>query len=259
MLPKPKPQLLDLAKSHPDLPAWLRAEMERARPGDEWETLVLAGLRLRYAPDVSLFSIRDLLEGRPPVMDPLRLWLFGLAPHELHAIDDIGRRHAEVLAVRLAKKCEDPDLDSRQFCRELRNLSRERDRLEGIRTVLGWRQSVHDQDPAVVEDKVRRREKAEAEAADYPVWWLALNGRGPPIATGAWGPLVVNQVVEPSLLSHPLILLENKLYDVDTAMLAWLESLHRHPHIDDAWLQAVAELDPLAWWGTWSSDHRSTR
>jgi hypothetical protein len=46
--------------------------------------------------------------------------------------------------------------------------------------------------------------------------------------------------------------LREQLFILDTAMLAWLESLHRHPHIDDAWLQAVAELDPLAWWGSWS-------
>lgn len=49
-----------------------------------------------------------------------------------------------------------------------------------------------------------------------------------------------------------VISLQEILLTVDTSMLAWIESLHRHPQIDDAWLRSVADVDPLAWWGRWS-------
>lgn len=252
MLPKPNQQLVDLARPNPAMPAWLRSEMERPKSGTEWDVVVMAGLRLRHVPERERPSLRDLLEGRPPPLDPLRLWLVQLQPRELHAIDDVGRRHAEVLASKLHDFREHCDLDSAATRNRFRRLGRQRDGLEVVRVLLGWRQGLADREPTPL---AASTPKDDAELAPD-------HGMGADLLDG----LVVFREFSPRsdhrrdgpppFEALQLKGLQERLRILDAAMLDWMESLHRFPRIDDPWLQAVAELDPLAWWGQWSTAQR---
>ena len=231
------------------IPEWLRSELERQDRDTPLDSLLGAGLRMRHLASNDLIALRDLLEGRLPPLDPVRQWFVSLSPRQLRAIDDQAHVRCHWLADGLVRLRQDCDLDDPEFVKTFMQLGRERDRLEGVRVLLAWRQSEADRNPEQIAERQRQREVIVAAKRDK-LARLRDKHEGRPLER-RW-PEAPRPLELPRVELIQVSGLNRALRELDTAMLAWLESLHRHPHIDDAWLQAVAELDPLAWWGSWS-------